>query len=131
MNSRTPQGSSGESLPYLVRWLGPAGARRAWILIGALYVALVAAGGALMLVRALHEDRWSRAGLIIVVTLVALVLWIRIWAINWRSLQMDWPPIRPEETGIWGVGGPGIRQPGATGVFPRARIDDDDDSGGG
>jgi hypothetical protein len=84
-----------------------------------------------MLVRALHEDRWSRAGLIIVVTLVALVLWIRIWAINWRSLQMDWPPIRPEETGIWGVGGPGIRQPGATGVFPRARIDDDDDSGGG
>jgi hypothetical protein len=51
--------------------------------------------------------------------------------IHWRSLQADWPLIRPEDTGIWGVGGPGIRQPGGTGLFPRTKVVEDDEPGGG
>jgi len=129
-NSSSPE-SSNVHTPRLIQWFGAAGARRAWILIGVLYVALVAGSGVLILTRAVAEERWFRSSLIIVVTLVSLILWLRIWVINWRFLQMDWPPIRTEETGVWGVGGPGIRQPGATGVFPRAKVADDEEPGGG
>lgn len=131
MDNMTSQGAADPGTPHLIQWFGAAGARRAWILIGVLYVALVSASGLVMLMRAIREDRGFRSSLIIVVVLVALALWLRIWVINWRSLQMDWPRIRTEETGIWGVGGPGIRQPGATGVFPRAKISDDEEPGGG
>jgi hypothetical protein len=131
MNSGRPTELSNADTPRLVQWLGVAGARRAWLVIGVLYVALVAGSGVLMFTRAFAEERWFRCSLIIVLTLLALILWLRIWVINWRSLQMDWPPLQAEETGVWGVGGPGIRQPGATGIFPRAKISDEDEPGGG
>jgi hypothetical protein len=130
MNNGSSASSSADT-PRLILWFGAAGARRVWVLIGVLYVCLVTGSGVLMLWRALAEERWFRCSLIIVVTLAALILWLRIWVINWRSLQMEWLPIRPDETGVWGVGGPGIRQPGATGVFPRAKVADDEEPGGG
>jgi hypothetical protein len=102
-----------------------------WLLIGLLYVGFVAGSSVVMILHALRADQWLRVILIAVTALLALGLWLRIWLINWRSLQADWPPIRPEDTGIWGVGGPGIRQPGATGIFPKAKVADDEEPGGG
>jgi hypothetical protein len=131
MNTGAPRDSLDADSPRLMQWFGRAGARWVWLLIGLVYVGFVAGGSVVMILHALRLDRWLRALLLTVAALLALGLWLRIWLINWRSLQADWPPIRPEDTGIWGVGGPGIRQPGATGIFPKAKVADDEEPGGG
>jgi hypothetical protein len=131
MNTGVPRDSPDAGAPRLIQWFGPSGARWVWLLIGLLYVGFVAGSSVVMILHALRADQWLRVILIAVTALLALGLWLRIWLINWRSLQADWPPIRPEDTGIWGVGGPGIRQPGATGIFPKAKVADDEEPGGG
>jgi hypothetical protein len=131
MNIGVPRAPVEEGTPRLIQWFGRSGARWAWLLIGLLYVGFVAGSSIVMIVHALRADHWLRAMLIAAVALLALGLWLRIWIMQWRSLQSDWPPIRPEDTGIWGVGGPGIRQPGATGIFPKAKPPDDVEPGGG
>jgi len=131
MNTGMPRGAADEESPKLIQWFGRAGARWAWVVIGLAYVGFVAGSSVVMILHALRADQWLQVSLIAAVALLALLVWLRIWIINWRSLQMDWPPIRPEDTGVWGVGGPGIRQPGATGVFPKAKIVEDEEPGGG
>lgn len=131
MGTGLPRDLPDEGTPRLIQWFGPHRARWAWVLIGLLYVGFVAGSSAVMIAHALGADQWLRAMLIGAVALLALAVWIRIWVINWRSLHADWSPIRPEDTGIWGVGGPGIRQPGATGIFPKAKISEDEEPGGG
>jgi hypothetical protein len=131
MNTGVPRDSFEEGTPRLIQWFGRRGARWVWLLIGLLYVGFVAGSSIVMIVHALRADQWLRAILIAAFALLALGLWIRIWLINWRSLNADWLLIRPEDTGIWGVGGPGIRQPGATGIFPKAKVPDDEEPGGG
>jgi hypothetical protein len=104
------------------------------MLLGLLYVGFVGGASAVLITHGLRAGLWLRPILVAAFAVLALGLWVRIWLINWRSLQSDWPPVRPEDTGIWGVGGPGIRQPGATGVFPKAKIktiNDDEEPGGG
>ena len=51
--------------------------------------------------------------------LLALLLWLRVVRNRWLSLRITAVSAPPasEETGIWGVGGPGMRNPGATGIF--------------
>jgi hypothetical protein len=131
MNTGMPRGSLEETTPRLMQWFGRSGARWIWLLVGFLYVGFVAGSSVVMIVHALRADRWPRAIVIAASALLALGVWLRIWLINWRSLQADWPPLRPEDTGVWGVGGPGIRQPGATGIFPTTKIPDDEEPGGG
>jgi hypothetical protein len=133
MNSELPREAVDERAPRLIQWFGPKGARAAWLLLGVLYVGFVGGTSTVMIMRAVRGGEWLRPMFIAAIALLALGLWVRIWIINWRSLQSDWPPIRPEDTGIWGVGGPGIRQPGGTGIFPRAksRSPDDEEPGGG
>jgi hypothetical protein len=55
--------------------------------------------------------------LLVVLALSALWLWLRVVRIQWARLRvMSGSAPESDETGIWGVGGPGIRTPGTTGI---------------
>jgi hypothetical protein len=56
---------------------------------------------------------------ITVLAIMAVLLWMRIVRSRWASLQMQTVAAAPgnEDTGVWGVGGPGMRTPGATGIY--------------
>jgi hypothetical protein len=84
-------------------------------LLGLLFIGVV---GALLMVDALHFDRRLAASATGVLSLVALGLWLRIVRHRWLLLRIQGAPAIPanEETGIWGVGGPGMRNPTVTGI---------------
>jgi hypothetical protein len=101
----------------LERW-GPRRARQALVLATVLYVALVIAVAALLMSQGLPWERRLRAGLIGILMLIALWLWLRILRRQWARLRVVSGDATPdsEDTGIWGVGGPGMRTPGTTGL---------------
>jgi hypothetical protein len=117
----------------LVQWFGLRGARVAIVLSGFLYFLLIVGGGALIVVDGLQAGRRVQAVFIGALALLAFVLWVRIVLTTWRSLRADaeeLPAVSADETGIWGVGGPAMREPGSTGIMrglrpPRA--DDEQD----
>lgn len=119
MNAGVPRDAGA---PKLIQWFGPSGARWVWLLIGLVYVGFVAGSSVVMILHALRADQRLRVILIAVTALLALGLWLRIWLINWRSLQADWPPIRPEDTGIWGVGVRAFASPAPPAYFRKQRL---------
>jgi hypothetical protein len=113
------------------RW-GPRRARQALVLATALYLAMMITAGALLVLQGQPWERRLRAGLIGILGLIALWLWVRILRVQWARLRIVISGSEPEneDTGIWGVGGPGMRTPGTTGVspiLPRRRAQDADD----
>jgi hypothetical protein len=85
--------------------------------------------GALLVIDGLRHERKLQALAIAVFALMAALLCVRIARTRWLSLQVSSvaSPSASEETGIWGVGGPGMRTPGATGIFtpiPGGRMDE-------
>jgi hypothetical protein len=120
----------------LATWFGPGGARIVLLVAAALLVAVIVGCGALIVIEALREGMSWRALLSGMLDLLALGVWLRIVRTQWRRLRAL--PAAPEgagePTGIWGVGGPGVRVPGGTGKFRldrRAPADDDTESGTG
>ena len=116
---------------WIERW-GPRRARQALILATALYVAATIAAAVLLVRQGEPWERKLRAGLIGLLALVALWLWLRVLRVQWSRLRVQTSPTgsENEETGIWGVGGPGMRTPGSTGlsrILPRRRAQDADD----
>jgi hypothetical protein len=101
----------------LERW-GPRRARQALVLATVLYVLIVVAVAALLLSQALPWERRVRAGLISILALIALGLWLRLLRTQWARLRVvsGGATTDGEDTGIWGVGGPGMRTPGTTGL---------------
>lgn len=101
----------------LERW-GPRRARQALVLATVLYVLLVLAAAALLLSQGLPWERRVRVGLISILVLIALGLWLRLLRIQWARLRVvsGGATVDSEDTGIWGVGGPGMRTPGTTGL---------------
>jgi hypothetical protein len=101
----------------LERW-GPRRARQALVLATALYVLIVLAVAALLMSQGRPWERRLRAGLIAILALVALWLWLRVLRTQWARLRVVSGGATPEseDTGIWGVGGPGMRTPGTTGL---------------
>jgi hypothetical protein len=83
-----------------------------------------------------EADAWERRlriGLVAVLGLGALWLWMRLLREQWTRLRVESPGTQPEseDSGIWGVGGPGMRVPGNTGltpILPRRRAEDEDPS---
>ncbi len=71
--------------------------------------------------------------IIVGLALLAFVIWLRVVAANRRGVRREAEPpfaTPPEDTGVWGVGGPAMREPGSTGIVhtlrpPRADQDDD------
>jgi protein-S-isoprenylcysteine O-methyltransferase Ste14 len=113
------------------RW-GPQRARQALVLATVLYVAMVIAVAALLASQGLPWERKLRAGLIGVLALIALWLWVRILRTQWARLRVvSGAGQDSDDTGIWGVGGPGMRTPGTTGltriVRDRRRAPDGED----
>ena len=101
----------------LERW-GPRRARQALVLVTLLYLLVVIGIAALLLTHGLPWEGKLRAGIISVLALVALVLWLRVLRRQWAQLRVVSGGAKPdsEDTGIWGVGGPGMRTPGTTGL---------------
>lgn len=101
----------------LQRW-GPRRARQVLVLATLLYLLVVIGIAALLLSQGLPWQRRLRAGLISVLALGALWLWLRVLLRQWARLRVVSGAAVPdsEDTGIWGVGGPGMRTPGTTGL---------------
>jgi len=99
------------------RW-GPRRARQALVLATLLYVAVTVSVALLLLSRGLPWERQLRTGLIGVLALIALWLWMRMLRTQWARLRVVTGGAEKglDDTGIWGVGGPGMRTPGSTGV---------------
>jgi hypothetical protein len=118
----------------LIEQIGPRRARQALVGATLLYVVLLIAAAALLLRQGEPWERWLRTGLIGLLVLIALWLWVRVLRIQWARLRVQGadPETASEDTGIWGVGGPGMRTPGTTGltrILPRRRAQDADDGG--
>jgi len=117
--------------PRLVRWFGRRGARLAIVISGLLYFVMIVGAGALVLIDGVQGGRWLRALVIGGLAVIAFVLWVRIVIANWRALRRAHESLAaPEDTGIWGVGGPAMREPGNTGIVhtlrpPRADRDEE------
>jgi protein-S-isoprenylcysteine O-methyltransferase Ste14 len=99
------------------RW-GPRRARQALVLATVLYLAMMIAAAALLMSQGLPWERKLRAGLIGILALIALWLWLRVLRAQWARLRVvtEVNGQDNEDTGIWGVGGPGMRTPGTTGL---------------
>ena len=113
----------------LIEHWGPRRARLLLLLATVLYVAVMLVAAVLLLRQGHPWDRWVRAALVALLALIALWLWLRVLRIQWALLRVESTDLGPEseETGIWGVGGPGMRTPGSTGltrIVPRRRAQD-------
>lgn len=121
-----------------VERFGPRGAKLAILVSGFLYVVLIVGGASLILLDGWQGGHVWRSLFIGALAVVALLIWLRIVMTNWRAIDSrfdprDIPPVAPdgtgEDTGIWGVGGPAMREPGSTGIArtlrsPRGEQDD-------
>jgi hypothetical protein len=112
---------------FAERW-GPQRARRVLLVLAILSLLIIVAVSALLVLDGLRHERKLQAIGTAVLALMAIVLWLRVVRTRWLSLQVQTfaPPYPTEETGVWGVGGPGMRTPGATGIYtaiPRNDID--------
>ncbi|MGH8232320.1 MAG: hypothetical protein ACRESY_10905 [Steroidobacteraceae bacterium] len=106
-----------KSWQHLIEQWGPGRARLVLIVLTVLYAALLLAAGVLLAAHDLPWARRLRVVLIVLLALSALWLWLRVVRIQWARLRvMSGTTPESDETGIWGVGGPGIRTPGSTGI---------------
>jgi hypothetical protein len=108
---------------WILDRFGPRGAKLAIVVSGLLYFVLIVGGATLILVDGWQTGRAIRSLVIGGLAMIALVLWIRIVLANWRAInsrseEVEVPRLtnNNEDTGIWGVGGPAMREPGSTGI---------------
>lgn len=94
-------------------------AKQLVLTLALLSLVLIVAVSAYLVFDALRTEREIQAGAITVLAIMAVLLWMRIVRSRWASLQVQTVAAPPgnEETGVWGVGGPGMRTPGATGIY--------------
>jgi hypothetical protein len=114
----------------LTERLGPRRAKQALLVLAVLSLLIIVGAGVVLVLDALRDERRLQAAAIAVLAVMAILLWLRIVRNRWLSLQIQTlsPPAASEETGVWGVGGPGMRTPGATGIYGAIsgrRFDDD------
>ena len=100
---------------------------------GMLFMVLVT-GWTVVKILALSRSGYGlRAALLSAALLVVFLVWLQVMSLNWQvaresagdrdSDEPFTPPDADEGTGIWGVGGPAMREPGNTGTWPRRVID--------
>ncbi len=100
---------------------------------GMLFMVLVAGWTVVKIMTLLRSDLAVRAALLGFALLLVFGVWLRVMSLNWQALRGDddsvvedtpvTPPDADEGTGIWGVGGPAMREPGNTGTWPRRIVD--------
>lgn len=102
---------------------------------GMLFMVLVT-GWTVVKILALSRSGYGlRAALLSAALLVVFLVWLQVMSLNWQAARDSesagdsdrdepfTPPDADEGTGIWGVGGPAMREPGNTGTWPRRVID--------
>jgi hypothetical protein len=112
------------------RW-GPRRSKQILLLLALLSLLIIVGAGGLLVFDALRSGRTMQAAGIGVLAVMAVLLWLRIVHNRWLSLRVQtfMSPPGSEETGVWGVGGPGMRTPGATGVYGALSDDNSDRPG--
>jgi len=114
--------------PWVIERFGPRGARLALAVSGVLFIGLVGGWSALQIMAAWHRGQVLKGAVLALLALVLLLVSLRVMVLNWGATRAsdERPVVIPdgsEQTGIWGVGGPAMREPGSTGVWPARRID--------
>ncbi len=113
--------------PLVIQRFGSRGAHVVLVASGAVFIFLLGGWSAFAIAAALRAGLALRGILIGLGGLLLLLFALRVMSLNWWATRAPAPPARPpdgnEQTGIWGVGGPSMREPGTTGVY-RAPIAD-------
>jgi hypothetical protein len=107
---------------------GPRGVRLALVSSGVSFMALLGIWAVMEVVPMVQHGHTLGAVLLALAALLLVLLAGRVVAINWRAIDA---PLRPpgappdgnDQTGIWGVGGPSMREPGSTGVWAARHVD--------
>jgi hypothetical protein len=99
--------------------MGPQRGRQLLLVLAVLSLLVIVTVSTWLVLDGLRHQRNIQAIGIGVLGLMAILLWLRIVRTRWLMLQVQTyaPPSASEETGVWGVGGPGMRTPGATGIY--------------
>ncbi len=107
---------------------GPRGARLALVSSGLVFIALLGAWSVMGIIAMFGQGHPLRAAFLAMALVLLLLLSMRIIALNWRAVdtaaeRAGAPPDGNDQTGNWGVGGPSMREPGSTGVWPARNVD--------
>jgi len=113
---------------WVIERFGPRGARLALAISGLLFMALIGTWSALQILAAWHRGQMLKGSLLGLLTVLLLLVSLRVLVVNWRATRAadERPMVIPdgsEQTGIWGVGGPAMREPGSTGAWPIRQVD--------
>jgi hypothetical protein len=102
--------------------------RLAWLAFAVAIMALIGAWAAVKVAAMMQAGHPLRGAALAIGTLLLMLLGLLVAAAQWRGISRSGePPILPsdgsDQTGIWGVGGPSMREPGSTGSWPARRVD--------
>jgi hypothetical protein len=120
---------------WIVNRFGIRGARIIAVAVMFALALLIAGYGLLIVADELSLGQRPKAAANAVLAVLAIGFCWRIFSNLWRSLRRHSEEIQKvtEDTGNWGVGGPSMRQPGATGSWmrpvDRRSSDRDEDDG--
>jgi hypothetical protein len=107
---------------------GRRAARLAWLAFAVAIMALIGAWAAVEVVAMMQAGHPLRGAALAMGAVFLMLLGLLVTAAQWRGTSRPGePPILPpdgsDQTGIWGVGGPSMREPGSTGNWPARHVD--------
>ena len=102
--------------------------RLLWLAVGIAILAVVGAWVAVEISDLMQNGHPLRGALLGGVTLLLMILGLLVASAQWRGSEpprrrSHLPPEGADQTGIWGVGGPSMREPGNTGNWSTRKID--------
>ena len=111
-----------------MRRVGPRGVRLVLVSSGVVFMALMGAWAVSTVIAMYQSGHPLRGAFLAMAALLLLLLTLRVIALNWRAVgrlaeQPSALPDGSDQTGIWGVGGPSMREPGTTGAWPVRNVD--------
>jgi hypothetical protein len=113
----------------VIRSAKPRGVRVVLAGLGVLVMAVLAGWSLVGIVPMFQQGHPWLATFLAIVMMVLLSVSISVFVLYWRASDASGErPVVPadsagDQTGIWGVGGPSMREPGSTGVWPARRVD--------
>ena len=113
---------------WVIERFGPRGARLVLITSATIFIALICGWAGVEMTAAWQAHHELRSAIIGAVALLLIFLSLRIMAVNWRATRDadNQPMVLPDgndQSGVWGVGGPSMREPGSTGAWPMRVVD--------
>lgn len=102
--------------------------RLAWLAIAVAIMALIGAWAAVEVADLMQAGHPLRGAALAMGTMFLMLLGLLVAAAQWRDTPRSGerpilPPDGSDQTGIWGVGGPSMREPGTTGNWRAPRVD--------